>query len=265
MRKLMLFLSALLLLTPALYAEETQAGQTTNPWEISEAFNYQRGDFGTNKEIQTYEFDTGLKYSFEKASVLLTVPYLTVKSNSSVTRVHGMVQRVRAVRSNTATKSGIGDVTLNGTYALLNEKSQDPLTLLLYGYIKFPSASKSDGLGTGEFDEGPGIGVSKYFLPQWKAFTDYYYTFIGSPSGLNLRDENKFDGGVGYDLDSRTNVSLAYEWSNALVRGTSDPQDILLGLQYKLDANLRCFGSIGFGLNNNTPDQNITLGGAFAF
>ena len=58
------------------------------------------------------------------------------------------------------TTTGIGDVILRGRYYLVEEQDYMPL-IAVTARLKFPTANASQGLGTGEFDHGYGVEVSK--------------------------------------------------------------------------------------------------------
>lgn len=262
-----IFLTLLFTLTNV-YAEEV-IREVTEPkgkeWELSEAFNYSRGEYGTGSLIQIYELDSTLKRFFERGDISLTVPFISIKADSQVTIVRGFAQRVRTTRTGRETTSGIGDLSLNGSYYLLSEYNNEPLDLDLNGYVKFPTADEGKGLGTGEFDAGPGISFGKRFLEDWRAFADIYYIFIGDPSGIDLKDQTSFDVGVSYDFTSELTGSFAYEQSTALVSGGQDPEAISLGLNYKFNETFRAFGGLAFGLSDASPDQRITIGVGIAF
>lgn len=266
MKRFLAILPAVFLIFPALYAQES--GKKENPmnWEVSEAFNYERGKYGGNTVVSTFEFDTTLKRFFEKGDVSLTVPVVIQQADSQITRIRGIaVQRIRKTGSGKVTNTGIGDLYLNGSYYLLSEDKNAPLDLDIDAYIKFPTASKSDSLGTGKFDEGPGLSLGKRFLSDWRAFADVYYIIIGNPSGLNLRDQTSFAIGVSYDIDKATTASMAYERSTAVVRQDPDPQDIALDLKYRVNESIKVFGGIAFGMSKASPDQSITAGATLAF
>jgi len=253
-----------ILIASALYAQEPSQKTEADNWEASETFVYERGKYGGGTLIETVEFDTSLKRFFERGDVSLTIPFVAQTSDSQVTSIRGAVQRVGRIRSDKATKSGLGDITVNGSYYLLSE-TKDPLDISLNGYLKFPTASDSKGLGTGELDAGPGISFGKRISPEWSAFSDFYYIFIGSPAGLDLRDQTMFDLGVGYDFAPDLTGTIAYQESRSVVRGMDNPEALAFGVRYKLDETVRVYGGIAFGLSDTAADVSLNIGGAIKF
>lgn len=257
---------ALFLLAQNLYADEGIKKDNSQGWEIAESFKYESGKYGTGALTRTYALATTLKRYFERGDLSLTIPFISQTSDSQTTRVGGFfTQRISKTKSARVTNSGFGDMYLDGSYYLLSENEKGPLDVDLDGYLKFPTADKDKNLGTGKFDAGPGISLGKRFSSDWRVFFDLYYIFIGSPSGLNLKNQTSFDLGVCLDLSNEAAVSMSYGQSSALVSGNSGPKDLLFGLTYKLDRDIRLFGNIAFGLSNASPDQSITLGAALAF
>lgn len=260
---IMYFLSLILIAT-ALYAQEPSQKTDADNWEVSETFVYDRGKYGGDTLIETAEFDTSLKRFFEQGDVSLTIPFVTQTSDSQVTSIRGAMQRVGRIRSDKATKSGLGDITVNGSYYLLRE-NKDPLDVSLNGYLKFPTASSSKGLGTGELDAGPGVSFGKRISPEWAAFSDFYYIFIGDPAGWDLRGQTTFDLGVTYDFAPDLSGSVAYEESRSVVRGRDNPEALAFGIKYKLDEAMRIYGGLTFGLSGTAADLSINIGGAVKF
>ncbi len=253
-----------ILITAGLYAQEPTRKTGADSWEASETFVYNRGKYGGDTLIETAEFDTALKRFFEQGDVSLTIPFVTQTSDSQVTSIRGSFQRVGRIRSSDATKSGLGDININGSYYLLRE-NKDPLDVSLNGYLKFPTASESKGLGTGELDAGPGVSFGKRISPEWAAFSDFYYIFIGSPAGRDLRDQTTFDLGVSYDFAPDLIGSVAYEESRSVVRGRDNPEALVFGIKYKLDDAMRIYGGLAFGLSDTAADLSINIGGAVKF
>jgi long-subunit fatty acid transport protein len=120
-------------------------------------------------------------------------------------------------------------------------------------------------LGTGELDAGPGISFGKRISSEWRMFTDLYYIFIGSPSGMDLRDQTTFDFGASYDFAEDLTGSVAYEESRSVIKGKNNPEDLAFGIKYKLNDTTRIFGGIAFGLSDTAADISMSVGGGIKF
>ena len=79
-------------------------------------------------------------------------------------------------------------MVLRGRFYLVPEQVWVP-GIDLMGFVKFPTASSSNGLGTGEFDEGIAAELTNYLSDHLIGFVDVGYTVIGSPSGTSLDNQ----------------------------------------------------------------------------
>lgn len=79
------------------------------------------------------------------------------------------------------------------------------------GKIKFPTAYRDRGLGTGEFDERLGLQLSKKLTEAWISFVDLGYTNLGDPPGVTLRNQWNYDLGLGYYFTKTLLGSVYYE------------------------------------------------------
>ncbi len=114
------------------------------------------------------------------------------------------------------TDSGLGDIILRGRYYLIEESTILPLVALT-GRIKFPTADADRGLGTGEFDEGVGVELTKRLADRWLAYLDGGYNFIGDAPDTDFHNQWWYDAGIGYDVTDNLHMSVFYEEYRALV------------------------------------------------
>lgn len=100
-------------------------------------------------------------------------------------------------RSNSAV-SGLGDIILRAGYVLFFENSALPQVRPSI-FVKTPTASISDGLGTGEFDFGGGFDVNKW-LGSLRLAGEALYTYQGKVSGFGLKNYLSYTGIIGYQV-----------------------------------------------------------------
>jgi hypothetical protein len=235
-------------------------------WKASAALDYETGDYGTGTRSSTLYLPFTLKRYWGDGYGSLTVPWISETTNGTVTNVGGRPVKIRRGRGSpsTVTHSGLGDLLARGGYALLTEGSQ-PFDLTAVGKVKLPTASRDDGLGTGEFDEGAGLEFGKKVADEWTVLADLYYTVIGSPPGSDLKNETAFDLGFAHPLREDLTLTGLYEQSTALVSGESDPQDLRALLDYKVDGVTRLTGGLLVGLSSGSPDYGFTFGASRRF
>ena len=163
-----------------------------------------------------------------------------------------------------STESGLGDIVLRGRYYLIEEQDLIPLVAVT-GRIKFPTADEGRGLGTGEFDEGFGVELSKTLFADWIAYLDGGYTLIGDPTGLDLNNQWYFDVGAGYYITDNLLASVFYEEFRALREGNSNPRDFLFSLFLKATSAWRLTTSVLVGVSDGAPDYEFTGGLSYRF
>jgi hypothetical protein len=241
------------------------AGQSRD-WRVTTSLTYETGDYGGGATVDTVYFPCTVRRSFERWDVALTIPFLYVSDSSSVVVVEGQPQGGQQTNvTSGASSAGLGDIVLRGTYYALEEYNDHWLDLALVGRIKFPTADRADGLGTGEFDETIGVECGKEVADDWTVYVDLYYTFIGSPSGIALDDQFTFEFGAGYRAAPSLHLTAFYRESTELVDGAEPPRDLMFDARYRLNETTRIFGGLSFGLSDGSPDFGLTTGASLSF
>ena len=165
----------------------------------------------------------------------------------------------RFTSSRRSTEEGLGDLLLQGRYYVLEEGEMAPL-MAVTGLVKFPTADEDKGLGTGELDLGFGLEFSKTFARNWLGLFDVGYTFIGDPSGIDLRDQWYYAVGLGYYLIQDILISGYYEEWRSLVSDESNPRDLFFTMNYRFPSEIEFTAGILFGLSNGTPNYGLSGG-----
>jgi hypothetical protein len=148
--------------------------------------------------------------------------------------------------------SGLGDIILRAGYILSFEGNSLPQvrTSLL---VKTPTASQSDGLGTGKFDFGGGLDLSKWLGDMYLA-GDAIYTYQGKVDGFGLKNYLSYSGTVGYQVTQSLLPMLVIKGATA----PSDYSETLLEVRGRLLLTLSPSTAIDLfvshGISNSSPD-----------
>ncbi len=157
---------------------------------------------------------------------------------------------------------GIGDLYLNGSYSVIKETKTLP-NFSVDGYVKFPTATPSLGIGTGEFDSQIALGVRK-FIDQFSFFGQFGYLFLGDVEGAKTIDPYTISLGVGYAFGyGKHSILLAYDSYTTIVQGSASPQQVALGYNYMINYGLYFTAIVSKGLNSST--SNYTVSGGLNF
>lgn len=259
-------------------------------WEAGVEPSMTTGNYGTGARTTVFDLPFSLRRFFADGDVGVVVPYVTVIGNGSVTLLGGAPNQSGAMGPAVAgsqgahgmrpssmmmppsggqthasqafpgreTKSGLGDLTLNGRYTVLDEGAFPSLGVT--GRVKLPTADRAKALGTGRFDEGLGIELSRELTSGFSVLAGAGYTFIGNPPGEGLRDQWDYSAGLGYDFTKDLAGSVSYEEYRALVAGTDDPRSLSLSVRYRWSPRWRLSASGEVGLSKASPDAGFSAG-----
>jgi len=240
-------------------------------WEVGVEPSFTSGDYGTGTDTDITYVPVTIRRSFGDGDLSLIIPYIHIESTQNVTIVGGSPNRIKKARgggggvvgtsvtTRRTTEEGLGDLILQGRYYVLAETEVLPLIGLI-GRIKFPTADEDKGLGTGELDVGFGLELSKSFSEEWEGYFDVGYTFIGDPSGLDLRDQWYYSLGLGHCLTMDLLVSAYYEEWRALVAGEPNPRDLFFTVNYNFSQEVEFTAGLILGLSDGAPDYGVTGG-----
>ena len=156
-----------------------------------------------------------------------------------------------------ASVSGVGDIVLRAGYIPLFEKGFLPQVRTSV-FAKIPTASASDGLGTGELDFGGGFDFSKW-LGNLHLAEETIYNRYGGDKG-SAANSLSYSATVGYQVTSSVQPMVVVKGETAL----SGTYDDLLEVRGRLLWNLSPTTSIDLfvsrGISKSSPDY----GGGFA-
>ncbi len=242
-------------------------------WRIGVSTSYTNGDYGTSSRTSLLSVPLSIRRLFPDGDFTVTIPYLHLHSSGSVAVVNGIPIQISNNKKNRrqqnlpptpSTTQGLGDITLQSRYYLLDEKGWLP-TVSLTAKLKTPTANPDDGLGTGEFDENVGIELMKKLTDNLMGFVDGGYTFLGKQPGLNLLNQWNYDVGLGYNVTKQLMLSIYYEEYYKLVATQVNPRDVLFSMTYKATSALRLNASATAGLSNGAPQYGLTGGVSVQF
>jgi hypothetical protein len=252
----------------------SSAGAETG-FSLGFGFDYATGDYGTGIAADSYSASLLLGYyPTEDLDLSLTIPY-HYQTSGTTTTAGGIRFRTDGSGSMTgpgmdggdgdpeaaASRSGLGDLVLAAGYRLLPETAGRP-QLRATGFIKFPTADERQQLGTGEYDYGVGLALSKW-LDRWFVFGRGEAVFQGANGGLGLRDFQIYEGGAGYQLGDELLPILSIWGTSSPAVGSSAQLEARVNLSYRLSGSSGISGYALKGLTDSSPDFGV--GGSLYF
>ena len=254
------------LLVAALTPSTTRA----EDWRFSvgSSVNYLSGDYGTGRDTSLLYVPLTLTVApVPRLKLGLTIPYIRQTGENVVLTGGGVAARNNVLatsRSVNRTEDGLGDILLRGEYVLLEEGAVLP-EVAPFLKVKFPTADRDKGLGTGEFDETVGTSLSKTFFERLVGYIDLGYTFIGSPPGADFRNSFGWSLGAAYQIAQPVSVFAFLDGATAIARGQDDPLELRVGAEYRVTKAVRLTGAVTKGLSDGSPDYGVSIGVTFRF
>lgn len=239
---LLCFTLVLIVLNPLSSLAESPAPAYSPTYAIGLGLDISSGTFGTGS-TSTYVTAPLIIDWFptERLDLELTVPFLYQRTSNTGHAALGT--NVKSTAKSVASGSmmggtgggggmlggdyGLGDITLTGGYSLLTDGDISPLVRPTV-YIKFPTAASDKGLGTGKYDFGAGVAVSKW-LDNWQPFAEGRYVIQGaSHDETGALDFFTADAGIAYSWSERFITSAFTRIGSPLFDGMSAPLEARL-------------------------------------
>lgn len=222
-------------------------------WEVSSGFDYSRGTYGALAPTTISFVPMGIAYHADRWTFSADTGYVRVKGPLAYIDIADLLGGRAGPSTAPGTTEGVGDTVLGVKYA-----AYENLGLGLFvdvgGRLRTPTASRSEGLGTGHVGGDLQIDVLKIFGP-WSAFANV---------GYGIRDHrdvqrNPWSGslGVGRTLDTKLSVGTFYQWRQSVRRGEPAGHEAFAYASYRFTDRvaLTLYGATGF--SGEGVDQEI--------
>lgn len=237
--------------------------------------DYARGDYGTGIDSDTLTTSAIIGYyPNARLDLELTIPHI-YQSSRAVTssgNIRFGVRRTQSQPNNSpgvgqpqqsqttgvSSQSGLGDLMLEAGYVLMVESSSVP-RVRASSFIKFPTADEKKGLGTGEYDLGIGVQVSKWFN-ELHGYAETTFVFQGDNEVLGLKDYVSAEIGIGHLLAGRALAGLSLWGASAPTKTSSELLEARIKLSMPWSVRSGFTAYLGTGLVDESPD--LTAGGS---
>jgi outer membrane putative beta-barrel porin/alpha-amylase len=261
-------LGLMLVANTALAAEELD-------WTVGASLypQYAFGRYGTSHTTHILYVPLIVEWApTDRLELRLTTPYLWERGRTIVALIGGgsveSAQRVavqrRDQRRHDVTEEGLGDIVLEGEYALTTDHDRVP-EISPFAQIKFPTADSRRGLGTGEFDETFGVTLTKSFAKNWTVYLEGSYTIVGSPAQTHLDNSIGWVAGLGYDVTRSLNLAGYVEGATTASARGDDSHDLRVELKHQLTKHWALLAGTIVGLSHASSTFGVSAGLRFRF
>jgi len=208
---------------------------------MGSGFEVTYGDYGSNADATLVTVPVLLAMNpRQDIDLTLEVPlvYLSSRTTSGVvvTQSGGMGRRRNASvslssSSSTSSEAGLGDINLSAGWTVQQDEEGWLPRIRPNLYLKVPTGDDDNGLGTGTFEAGPGLSLSKW-LGDFQLFADGAYILQNSTSDYQGKNYLAYTAGGGVQLGDRLFVSLFAKGSSTRVDGGDAPLEGRLKLNF---------------------------------
>jgi len=235
-------------------------------------YNYSSGDYGTSTTTKTTSIPLTARYDTGPWTLKLTIPYLHISGGTTTipgigrttnSNPRGRGRSSGGTTTTTASASGMGDVVAAVTYNAYSNNASG-VGIDLTGKIKFGTADKDKGLGTGENDYSAQIDVFKSY-GKFTLFGGVGYTVLGDSQFISLDNVFNITAGGSYKLDDRSTVGMSFD-AREKVSATASPQRELTAYwSYKINKSWKAQAYALKGFADGSPDWGVGASAAYAF
>lgn len=244
----LLFASLCSIVMQAAYAEDNGI------FTVTSGVDYSSGKYGSNDRTDITSVPVIGKYEIDRLTLKLTVPYVSITGPGNVSPGIGKFKDTTTSTKRT-TESGLGDIVAAATYNLYAGSATAP-AIDITGKVKFGTADKDKGLGTGENDYSTQVDLYKAY-GDFTALAGLGYRVYGDTSSAPL--DNVFYGSVGgtYKVASAAIAGVVYDYRPAITSNGSAVSEATAFVNYKLNSNWKAQGYLVKGFADGSPDYGV--------
>lgn len=156
-------------------------------------------------------------------------------------------------------RSGLGDLIIAAKGKFLEEKSFLPAQTLAPA-VKFPTASRDRGLGSGKTDYDATWIASKSIAECWNMHLNAGYTWVGMPAGEAAGDIVHYGWAVDWQFYSALQWVAEVFAQKELIGGATTVVQYNTGLRWEAGSGLTLDIAVGSRLSGEAPDFIATAG-----
>lgn len=222
-------------------------------FSLTSGVDYNSGKYGSRDRTEITSVPVIGKYEVDRWVLRLTVPYVIITGPGNV--VPGIGKFKGTTVTKRTTESGFGDIVVGATYNVYDGSGVAP-AIDLAGKVKFGTADKDKGLGTGENDYAGQVDMYKSF-GNFTALGTVGYKVYGDTRSAPL--DNVFYGSVGgtYKAAPETSVGIIYDYRPAITSSGSAMSEMTAFVNHKITDNWKAQGYLVKGFADGSADYGI--------
>lgn len=251
-------------------------------WSVNSSLQYASGNYLSDQQLNSWYLYCGIRYQTNSFYTALSIPFIASNGqnvsqfgniyipnhmgsgSSGMTGTGGrsgghMMGGGNLITSSSPENYGLGDLYLYTGYNILNPFTS-PLGLAADGYIKIPTASTTNGFGTGKFDFSLS-GTLRKNLGSFLFYASAGFIYIGDPDSIKYNNPYTLNFGVGkFFGDGDWSALLSYTMYSKILDIYQNPQQLSLGVNIMANEKITYTLIGSAGLSNSSPDYVFSAG-----
>lgn len=243
---------------------QTNFAIAESAFSLTSGVDYSSGKYGQSKSTDITYIPLVAKYETETTTLKLTIPWLQITGPGDVVGVDATLVKDDSNRKIT-TESGLGDVVFSATRTIANFGETRPLILDITGKIKFATASKSKGLGTGENDYTVELDAYKPLDNPITLFGGLGYKKMGDPEDINLNNVWFASAGLSYKINPSTSAGVMGDYRQETLNTSYPMREVTAFVTHKFNAQYKLQSYLTHGYSDVSADWGggVMLGCSF--
>jgi hypothetical protein len=126
--------------------------------------------------------------------------------------------------------------------------------------VKFPTADRDQGLGTGEYDYGPRVTILQPSGENWYLFGDLSYIVRGDPPGVDYRNTWWLTAGAQRRLSNGATFNFMLNNLQSVLGDRPAIRDLTIGYDRRLSPVVTFRSAAYLGLSDTAEDFGLSAG-----
>lgn len=256
-------LTATVVLAAIIIASQSTPANAEGTFTVTSGIDYSSGKYGQSNSTYITYVPFIAKFATDTDTFKLTIPWLKITGPGEVVGADAI--NLNGTNHKVTTESGLGDASFSASHTLLNYGVTNPLSIDLTGKIKFATASKAKGLGTGENDYTIELESAKAFSNTTSLFGGLGYKLMGDPNGINLNNVWFYSLGLSYKLNPSTSVGIMTDYRQKTLDSSDSLRETTAFVAHRINTQYKLQGYIIHGYSNVSANWGggLMLGYAF--
>ena len=201
------------------FADDGSAGKFT----FGAGADYSTGKYGGTQSTDVSYYSVSGRYEIDRWTAKLTLPWMRITGPGTVVGGDRPIVLDGNGSPTRVSVSGFGDVVGALTYTVVEASN---LMIDVTGKVKFPTASETDGLGTGKTDYTGQVDAYWTVASGFTLFGGVGYRKFGDPAGVDFRNVKSANAGFTWKAADTLTAGMSFDYREAVFAGRDSMREV---------------------------------------